>query len=152
MTTDERTASTDAIENLLREDRTFPPPPEFVANALLNDPSIHERTASDEGFREFWTEEGNKLDWIQPWNELYTWEAPYTRWFIGGTLNVSANCLDRHVAGGLGDRVAYHWEGEPGDTRTITYAELLRSEEHTSELQSLAYLVCRLLLEKKKKK
>jgi acetyl-CoA synthetase len=120
MTTEERSAGTDAIENLLREDRTFPPSAEFVAQAGLSDPSIYERTASEEGFRAFWAEEGNKLDWIEPWSELYTWEAPYTKWFIGGKLNVSANCLDRHVAAGRGDRVAYFWEGEPGDTRTIT--------------------------------
>ena len=99
--------------------------PSFVANALLSDASIYERTASEEGFRAFWTEEGNRLDWMEPWSELYTWEAPYTKWFIGGKLNVSVNCLDRHVAAGLGERVAYHWEGEPGDTRTITYQQLL---------------------------
>ncbi|MGH2402622.1 MAG: acetate--CoA ligase, partial [Candidatus Limnocylindria bacterium] len=122
MTTEERS---DAIENLLREDRTFPPPPEFVADALLNEQSIYERTATEEGFRAFWTEEGNRLDWMEPWSELYTWEAPYAKWFIGGKLNVSVNCLDRHVAAGTGDRIAYFWEGEPGDTRTITYAELL---------------------------
>jgi acetyl-CoA synthetase len=114
-----------AIENLLREDRTFPPPADFRAKALLNDPAIYERTASEEGFRAFWTEEGNRLDWMEPWTDLYTWEAPYAKWFIGGRLNVSANCLDRHVAAGLGQRVAYYWEGEPGDTRSITYQELL---------------------------
>src|SRR5919106_3596436 len=97
MTTDERTASTDAIENLLREDRTFPPPPEFVANALLSDAGILERTASEEGFRAFWTEEGDRLEWMEPWSELYTWDVPYAKWYIGGKLNVSANCLDRHV-------------------------------------------------------
>ncbi|MCA1588448.1 MAG: acetate--CoA ligase [Chloroflexi bacterium] len=114
-----------AIENLLREDRTFPPPAEFRARAVLKDPAIYERTASEEGFRAFWTEEGNRLEWMEPWRDLYTWEVPYAKWFIGGKLNVSANCLDRHVAAGLGDRVAYFWEGEPGDTRTITYRELL---------------------------
>jgi acetyl-CoA synthetase len=114
-----------AIENLLREDRTFEPSPEFRASALLDDASIYERTASEEGFRAFWTEEGNRLEWMQPWSELYTWEPPYAKWFIGGKLNVSVNCLDRHVSAGLGDRVAYFWEGEPGDTRTITYAQLL---------------------------
>jgi acetyl-CoA synthetase len=124
MTTEDRT-DVATIENLLREERTFPPPPEFVANALFSDPSIYEQTASEDGFRAFWTEEGNRLDWIEPWNELYTWDAPYTKWYIGGKLNVSVNCLDRHVAAGLGDRVAYFWEGEPGDTRTITYAQLL---------------------------
>jgi acetyl-CoA synthetase len=123
MTTEEHLEAT--IENLLREERTFPPPPEFVANALITDPGIYERTATEEGFRAFWTEEGNRLDWIEPWNELYTWDVPYAKWYLGGKLNVSVNCLDRHVAAGLGERVAYHWEGEPGDTRTITYAQLL---------------------------
>jgi len=124
MTTEERSAP-QAIENLLREDRTFEPSAEFRANALLNDASIYERTASEEGFRAFWTDEGNRLDWMEPWSELYTWEPPDAKWFIGGRLNVSANCLDRHVEAGLGERVAYFWEGEPGDTRTITYRELL---------------------------
>ena len=123
MTTEEHLEAT--IENLLREERTFPPPQEFVANALFNDPGIYERTVTEEGFRAFWTEEGNRLDWIEPWNELYTWDVPYAKWYLGGKLNVSVNCLDRHVAAGLGERVAYHWEGEPGDTRTITYAQLL---------------------------
>ncbi len=125
MTTDELSAGTEAIENLLREERTFPPSAEFVASAVASDAGIYERTATEEGFRSFWTEEGNRLDWMEPWNELYTCEPPYEQWFIGGKLNVSVNCLDRHVANGLGDRVAYFWEGEPGDARTITYAELL---------------------------
>jgi acetyl-CoA synthetase len=137
MTTEERTDAA-TIENLLREERTFPPAQEFVANALLSDPSIYERAASEDGFRAFWTEEGNRLDWIEPWSELYTWDAPYTKWYIGGTLNVSVNCLDRHVAAGLGERVAYFWEGEPGDTRTITYAELLDEVcRFTNALRSL---------------
>ena len=124
MTTEERSDAA-TIENLLREDRIFPPPKDFVANAVLNDAGIYERTATDEGFRAFWTEEGNRLDWMEPWSELYTWESPYAQWFIGGKHNVSVNCLDRHVANGLGERVAYYWEGEPGDTRTITYEQLL---------------------------
>src|SRR5438876_1209413 len=124
MTTEERVESA-TIENLLREDRTFPPPPDFVANALVTDPSVHEKAESEEGFRAFWAEAAERIDWIQPWNELYTWELPYTKWFVGGKLNISANCLDRHVAAGLGHRVAYYWEGEPGDSRTITYQELL---------------------------
>jgi acetyl-CoA synthetase len=124
MTTEDRNDAA-TIENLLREERTFPPSEEFVANALLNDPEIYERTASEEGFRAFWAEEGNRLDWMEPWTELYEWNPPYAKWFLGGKLNVSVNCLDRHVASGLGDRVAYFWEGEPGDTRTITYQQLL---------------------------
>jgi acetyl-CoA synthetase len=124
MTTEDRTDAA-TIENLLSEERLFPPSPEFVGDALLNDPAIYEQTASEEGFRAFWTQEGNRLEWMAPWSELYTWEPPYAQWFIGGKLNVSVNCLDRHVNAGLGERVAYYWEGEPGDTRTITYAELL---------------------------
>jgi acetyl-CoA synthetase len=124
VTTDERSEAA-TIENLLREERTFPPSDEFVANATLRDASVYEETASEDGFRAFWTEEGNRLEWIQPWNELYTWDAPYAKWYLGGKLNVSANCLDRHVAAGLGGRVAYHWVGEPGDRRTITYSDLL---------------------------
>jgi acetyl-CoA synthetase len=122
--TDE-TATGEAIENLLREDRTFPPPSSFVENALLSDPAVYDRAADEEGFRAFWTEEGNRLEWIEPWTELYTWDAPYAKWYLGGKLNVSVNCLDRHVRAGNGDRVAYHWIGEPGDTRTITYRDLL---------------------------
>ena len=123
--TTEKPASGQAIENLLREDRTFPPSDAFRATALLDDGEIYARTATEDGFRDFWTEEGNRLDWMEPWSDLYTWEAPYAQWFIGGKLNISVNCLDRHVAAGLGERVAYLWEGEPGDTRTITYKDLL---------------------------
>ncbi|HEX2194856.1 MAG TPA: acetate--CoA ligase, partial [Candidatus Limnocylindria bacterium] len=128
MTTEARTDAgtvSDAIENLLREERTFPPPREFVSDALLNDPQIYQRTDSEEGFRAFWTEESKRLDWMEPWTELLDWQPPYAKWFIGGKLNVSVNCLDRHVAAGLGERVAYYWEGEPGDTRTVTYEDLL---------------------------
>ena len=124
MTTDAR-HDEPTIENLLREDRTFPPPAEFVANATASDPAIYERTATDEGFEQFWTEESRRIEWIQPWTKLLSWEPPFAEWFVGGKLNISVNCLDRHVANGLGDKVAYHWEGEPGDTRTITYAQLL---------------------------
>ena len=66
------------------------------------------------------------MTWFEPYETLYTWELPYAKWFLGGTLNLAYNCVDRHVESGIGDRVAYHWEGEPGDTRTITYAELQR--------------------------
>ena len=136
MTTEDHVEAT--IENLLREDRTFPPSSAFVEGSVLADASIYERTASEEGFRAFWTEEGNRLEWMEPWSELYTWELPYAKWFIGGKLNVSVNCLDRHVAAGLGERVAYYWEGEPGDTRTITYAELLAEVcRFTNALRSL---------------
>ncbi|MEP6469161.1 MAG: acetyl-coenzyme A synthetase N-terminal domain-containing protein, partial [Chloroflexota bacterium] len=102
------------IENLLREERSFPPPPDFVAQANFNDASIYDRAASEEGFRAFWAEESKQIDWIEPWTEVLDWQLPYAKWFVGGKLNISVNCLDRHVANGLGDKVAYYWEGEPG--------------------------------------
>ena len=113
------------IEDYYREDRTFPPSPEFVAQAVVSDPGIYEQAESDpEGF---WAARARELlTWDQDFHTTLEWELPFARWFVGGRLNVAVNCVDRHVAAGLGDRVAIHWEGEPGDTRTITYAELLR--------------------------
>ncbi|HEV8253073.1 MAG TPA: AMP-binding protein, partial [Candidatus Limnocylindria bacterium] len=113
------------IENLLREERTFVPPPAFAAQATANDPEIYMRAATEEGFREFWAQEAERIDWIEPWTELLDWQLPYAKWFVGGKLNISVNCLDRHVAAGKGDKVAYYWEGEPGDRRELTYAQLL---------------------------
>jgi len=111
------------ISALLDEDRTFPPPPAFAAAATISDDSIYQRAADDlEGF---WAEEAQKLDWFKPWDTVLKWEPPFAEWFVGGQINVSYNCLDRHVLAGRGDKVAYYWEGEPGDQRTITYAELL---------------------------
>ena len=97
----------------------------FTDQANINDASIYDRAATEEGFRAFWTEEAKRIDWIEPWTELLDWQMPYAKWFVGGKLNISVNCLDRHVANGLGDKVAYYWEGEPGDTRTLTYQDLL---------------------------
>jgi len=125
MTTTQPPADAATIENLLVEDRTFPPPPAFTARAIANDPDIYARTASDEGFEAFWAEESRRIDWIEPWTKVLQWDPPFAQFFVGGKLNISANCLDRHVADGLGAKVAYYWEGEPGDQRTITYAELL---------------------------
>src|SRR5690606_31699735 len=88
-----------------------------------NDPSIYERAAADlEGF---WAEEAKRLDWFQPWEKVLEWNPPYAKWFVGGKLNVSYNCLDRHVKAGRGDKVAFYWEGEPGDRRVLTYKDLL---------------------------
>jgi len=114
--------SSAAIENLFSEGRTFPPPDEFKGDALVTDLSLHERAAQDlEGF---WAEQAERLHWMKPWDRVLDWDLPFAKWFVGGQLNVSDNCLDRHVEAGGGGKVAYHWEGEPGDTRTITYAEL----------------------------
>ena len=117
------TDRTSALETFSQEDRRFPPPPEFVAQANVKDPAIYERAAKDlEGF---WSEQANALTWRKPFTKVLEWDAPYAKWFVGGELNISENCLDRHVKAGRGTKVAYHWEGEPGDTRTITYQDLL---------------------------
>jgi acetyl-CoA synthetase len=129
MTDDQKTdeAGTEAgaaIEALYLENRTFPPPPEFTEDALISDAGIYDEAARD--WQGFWARQaGDLLDWYEDWHTVLDWQLPFAKWFVGGKLNVSYNCLDRHVAAGRGDRVAYHWEGEPGDTRTITYAELL---------------------------
>jgi acetyl-CoA synthetase len=112
-----------AIEDYLVEDRTFPPPPDFAAAALVNDRSLHDEADADhEGF---WARQaGELLDWSTPWDTVLEWDLPFAKWFVGGRLNACHNAVDRHVEAGRGDKVAYHWEGEPGDTRTITYADL----------------------------
>ena len=110
-----------SLENLSHENRTFPPSPEFVAqaNALadLYDEAAQDRLA-------FWSRQADYLHWDKKWDQVLEWEAPNAKWFLGGKINASYNCLDRHVLEGRGDRVAFHFEGEPGDTRTITYAQM----------------------------
>jgi acetyl-CoA synthetase len=111
------------IEAWYSEERRFPPPDEFKKNALVTDSSIYDE--ADEDYEGFWARQAaDLLDWAQDWDTILEWDLPYAKWFVGGKLNVAHNCLDRHVDAGNGDRVAYHWEGEPGDRRTITYSEL----------------------------
>ena len=113
-----------AIDDLAHEDRRFPPTPEFQATALTSDDSLHREADAD--LEAFWARQARELiTWSKDFDTVLEWELPDARWFVGGTLNVSVNCLDRHVDAGAGDRVAFHWEGEPGDTRTVTYADLL---------------------------
>jgi acetyl-CoA synthetase len=113
------------IDDLSHENRHFPPSPGFQAAALVSDDSLYREADADE--EAFWARQARDLlTWSKDFHTVLEWELPDARWFVGGTLNVSVNCLDRHVEAGLGDRVAYHWEGEPGDTRTVTYADLLR--------------------------
>ena len=120
-------AGQENIEALFAENRTFPPPADFVAGSQFADSGIYDEAAADpEGY---WEKQARKLDWFEPWHTVLEWDSPFAKWFVGGKLNVSYNCLDRHVAAGRGDRVAYYWEGEPGDTRVITYAELLADVE-----------------------
>ncbi len=112
------------LERML-EQETFPPPPEFAARALLRDPEVYARAAADP--LAWWEEQARALDWFEPWDEvLDESNPPFYRWFTGGKLNASHNCLDRHVAAGLGDRVAFHWRGEEGEERDVTYADLHR--------------------------
>ncbi|MDQ3980682.1 MAG: acetate--CoA ligase [Actinomycetota bacterium] len=111
------------IEALYLEERTFPPPEHFKKDALVVDTSPYDE--ADRDYQGFWARQADALlDWFEDWHTILEWDLPFAKWFVGGKLNVSHNCLDRHVEAGRGDRVAYHWEGEPGDTRTITYAEL----------------------------
>jgi acetyl-CoA synthetase len=115
---------TDAtLSNLLTETRHFDPPPALAAGANVTAEAYDAAARDRVGF---WEEHARRLDWAAPWETALEWEAPYARWFAGGRLNVAYNCLDRHVLAGRGDRVAFHWEGEPGDTRTVTYDDLLR--------------------------
>ncbi|HEY4929219.1 MAG TPA: acetate--CoA ligase [Acidimicrobiales bacterium] len=111
------------IEDYFTEERVFPPPDAFRERAVVTDSGVYDE-ASGLG-PEFWARQAGALDWYRPWDTVLSWDLPFARWFDGGTLNVSYNCLDRHVAAGKGDKVAFHWEGEPGDTSTISYTELL---------------------------
>ncbi|MGH3033313.1 MAG: acetate--CoA ligase [Gaiellaceae bacterium] len=110
------------IAALFLEERRYPPPADFAAQANAQ-AEIYERD-----FDEFWASEGRaRVTWFEPFDELLEWDPPYAKWYSGGKLNVCFNCVDRHVEAGLGDKVAYHWEGEPEDERrTITFAELQR--------------------------
>ena len=112
---------------------TYPPSAEFRAQASQNDPSIYWRAAEDP--EAYWADEARTLQWSRPFTEALDWtNPPFAKWFADGTLNVAANCLDRHLAAGLGDRVAIHFEGEPGDTRSITYAELTHEVKRAANM------------------
>src|SRR5213595_1570459 len=117
------TKSTTALETFAQEDRRFPPPPDFAATANARDPGIYQRAERDlEGF---WAEQARTLTWRKPFGKVLDWDGPYAKWFAGGELNISENCLDRHVKAGKGSKIAYYWEGEPGDSRAISYQDLL---------------------------
>ena len=114
--------SMSSLENLSHEDRTFPPSAEFTAQANVQ-ASIYQEAAEDR--LAFWAKQAEYLHWEQKWDRVLDWEVPSAQWFVGGRLNASYNCLDRHVLEGRGERIAFYFEGEPGDTRTITYAQML---------------------------
>jgi acetyl-CoA synthetase len=112
------------INALLNEGRIFPPSPEWRMTARVTDPEVYARAAADpEGF---WAAFASELEWMQPWTQVLDWQPPHARWFVGGRLNIAANCLDRHVRTAVRNKAAIIWEGEPGDRRTLTYFELFR--------------------------
>ena len=112
----------DSIENLSQENRLFPPSPAFAAQANAK-PDLYAHADKDR--LAFWEEQARELTWDKKWDQVLEWNSPYAKWFIGGKINASVNALDRHVAAGRGERIAFHFEGEPGDTRTITYSQML---------------------------
>jgi acetyl-CoA synthetase len=114
----------DSIENLSHESRTFAPSAEFIAQANAG-ANLYKEADSDQ--LAFWEEQARKLTWDKPWERVLEWNPPYAKWFTGGKINASVNALDKNVAAGLGDRVAFYFEGEPGDTQTITYSQMLAS-------------------------
>ena len=119
----------ESLENLLQEDRHFLPSPEFAAQANAQ-PDEYAHANMDR--LAFWELQAQRLTWERKWDAVLDWQTPYAKWFIGGKLNASVNALDRHVAAGRGDRIAFYFEGEPGDSRTITYAQLLTEVKKTA--------------------
>ena len=116
------------IESVLTEDRVFPPPPEFAENAHIKSFDEYERiyaeaAADPEGF---WAKQAAELDWFKPWDKVLEWNEPFAKWFVGGKINISYNCLDRHLTTSRKNKAAFIWEGEPGEQRTLTYSQLHR--------------------------
>ena len=116
--------NTGSIEALLQEDRTFPPPEAFVRQANVSDPNVYAEAAADP--EAFWAGFAAELDWFKPWDKTLEWNPPYAQWFVGGQLNASYNCIDRHLASARRNKAAIIWEGEPGDRQVYTYWDLHR--------------------------
>jgi acetyl-CoA synthetase len=114
--------SQDRIDTLLDEQRSFPPPAGFRENAHVRDATPYERARRDR--EAYWADWARQLEWIRPWDQVLDWKPPHAKWFVGGKLNVSVNCLDRHVQSGKASKTALIWEGEPGESRRLTYREL----------------------------
>jgi acetyl-CoA synthetase len=112
------------FDDLLREDRVFPPSDEFRARAVVRDERVYADADRDpEGH---WARLAGELEWSRPWHQVLDWQPPHAKWFVGGQLNASVNCVDRHVRGPRRNKAAIIWEGEPGDRRTLTYFDLQR--------------------------
>src|ERR1051326_4997624 len=128
------------IDSVLQEQRSFPPPPEFSSKAHIKSLEEYERiyNLSVNEPEKFWGDIAKELHWFKPWNSVLEWKAPWAKWFSGGEINLSYNCLDRHVLAGKGTKTALIWEGEPGEIRNITYAELLKEvQKFANVLKSL---------------
>src|SRR6201996_8243030 len=114
------------LSSILREHRVFPPPAEFAAQAHVRSleeyETLYRRSIQDP--ESFWAEAASELHWFTPWTRVLDWQPPSARWFVSGKTNLCYNCVDRHALGGKKDKVAILWEGEPGETRTLTYGEL----------------------------
>ncbi|GLZ40968.1 acetate--CoA ligase [Actinokineospora sp. NBRC 105648] len=126
----EQSGQSPTLDNLSTESRVFAPSDEFTSGANVGAGAYESGSADREAF---WAEQAERLSWDTRWERVLDWDdAPFAKWFVGGKLNVAVNCVDRHVEAGLGERVAIHWVGEPGDSRTITYADLLREVSKTA--------------------
>jgi acetyl-CoA synthetase len=112
------------IDALLKEDRRFPPSEAWTREAIVSDSAVYDRAAADP--ESFWAGFARELEWVEPWSQVLEWKSPDAKWFVGGKLNASVNCLDRHVRGPRRNKAAFIWEGEPGDRRTLTYWDLYR--------------------------
>src|SRR6476661_4555275 len=113
----------DQIDTLLSEQRRFPPPRNFAARAHATE-SLYQEAERD--WKHFWEDQARALEWVAPWSRVLDWKLPHAQWFVGGKLNASANCLDRHLSGPRRNKAALIWEGEPGDRRVLTYWDLAR--------------------------
>src|ERR687884_137204 len=121
----ELTSMSETLANLLNETRQFPPPPELAASANVKADAYEAARADPLGF---WETQARRLSWAKEWDRVLDWSnPPFAKWFVGGQLNVAYNCLDRHIGAGRSSKVAIYWEGEPGDTRCLTYGDLYRS-------------------------
>ena len=121
------TVSETSFDSLLRENRVFPPNAEFAARAHIKTREQYDAMyrRSIEQPEEFWADAAREIDWFEPWTKVLEWEQPWAKWFVGGKLNLSHNCVDRHAVGSRAQKPAIIWEGEPGEVRTLTFAELL---------------------------
>ena len=107
----------DKLAALLKEHRVFPPSDDFCRQANVSDPAIYDRARAD--LEAFWAEEAEHLDWFKRWDRVLEWKVPWAKWFVGGKLNVTYNCVDRHARSARRNKAAIIWEGEPGDSREI---------------------------------